>query len=47
LKSFIEYLLLIFRATTLNLNEVFSFFKSLTYPQSKAGTISIAEGLRD
>ena len=47
LKSFIEYLLLIFRATTLHLNEVFFFCKSLTYPQSKAGTISIAEGLRD
>ena len=46
LKSFIEYLLLMFRATTLHLNEVFFLCKSPTYPQSKAGTISIAEGLR-
>jgi hypothetical protein len=47
LKSFIEYLLLMFRATTLHFNEVFFLCKSPTYPQGKAETISIAEGLRD
>jgi len=45
-KSFIEYLLLMFRVTNLHLNEVFFLCKSPTYPHSKAGTISIAEDLR-
>jgi hypothetical protein len=49
LKLFIEYLLLIFRATTLYLREVFILckFKSLPYPHSKAGTTSQTGGLRD
>jgi len=46
LKSFTEYLLLMFRVTTRHLNEVFFFGKSLTYTLSKAGTISLADGLR-
>ena len=49
LKLFVEYLLLIFRATTLYLRDVFIFdkFKSLPYPHSKAGTTSQTGGLRD
>ena len=48
LKSSIEYLLSIVRAACLHLKEVFFLyeFKSLPYPHSKAGTTSLAGGLR-
>ena len=36
LKSFIQYLLLMFRVTTFHLKEVFSFIASLTYTQGNA-----------
>ena len=48
LKSPIKYLFQMFRITHRYFTKVFSFFKidpSLPYPHSKAGTVSIADGL--
>jgi hypothetical protein len=45
LKLFNEYLLLSFRVTHPEFNGGILFNKPLTYPHSKAGTISVADGL--
>jgi hypothetical protein len=42
LKSYIKYLLSIFRVTALDFRKAFVFIKSMTYPHSKGGPISIA-----
>ena len=47
LNCFTEYLPLPLRVTTLKLMEVFFLCKSLSYPLSKAWTISAADGLRN
>jgi hypothetical protein len=49
LKSCIEYLLILFRVTARHLRRysLLCKVKSLTYPHSKAWTISLADGLWD